>query len=112
MSDVQAVEAIIVLKKKSGSNPWPVVEKCIEIWEKKRPLEWKSFLVEIDLVKKTRRNKHASSESKGGRYLLDIPTNLMYMIRKAYSAEELPMNREFMREFARRYSRFAIPQNL
>lgn len=112
MKDVSAVEALLKLKKKSGSSPWPVIEKCIEIWEKKRPSEWRAFLVEVKDVKQTRRNKLASSESGGGRYLLDLPEKLMYMIRAIYSSEELNMNKDFMREFARRYPKFAVPENL
>lgn len=112
MSDVSAVETLLSLKNKSGSNPWPVIEKCIEIWQDKRPSEWKAMLVEIDEVKQTRKNKHASSESKGGRYLLDLPEKLIYMIRAIYSSEELPMNKSFMREFAYRYPKFTVPQTL
>jgi len=85
---------------------------CIKIWEEKRPQEWKAFLVQIGDIKKTRKNKLASSESKGGRYLLDLPEKLMFMIRAIYSSEELSMNKEFMREFASRYPRFAVPETL
>ncbi len=112
MGDVSAVNEIVRIKKKSGSNPWPVIELCIKIWESKRPSEWKAFLVELGEVKQTRRDRHAATKSKSLRYLLDLPETLVYMIRKVYSSEELPMNREFLREFARRYPKFAVPQSL
>ena len=118
-SDVEAVKAIEELKKKSGSNPWPVIEKCIEVWEKSNPNDWKSFLYEVEEVRRTRRDKFAASDSKKDpthngilRYTLDITEKVMYMIRAIYSAQELPMNREFLREFAKRFPRMRVAKQI
>ena len=118
-SDVSAVMEIARLKEKSGSNPWPVIEKCIDIWKETNPTEWKSFLYEIEETKGTRRNKFAASDERKDRvhngilrYTLDIPEKVLYMIRAIYSATELPMNRSFFLEFAKRFPRMRVAEKI
>src|SRR3990167_3184514 len=98
LSDLTAVDRLFKLKETSCSNPWPVISECIKIWEQTNPKEWQSFLFELQDIKKSRRDKFASSDPKkdkrhGGilRYTLDIPEKVMYMIRCIYSPQELPM---------------------
>lgn len=117
--DIQAVERLVALKKKSGSTPWPVIEECIKIWEDKRPKEWKSFLFEVETVRNSRANKFAASDPKKDtvhngyiRYILDIPDMVMFMLRKVYSVEELPMNKPFLYEFARRFPKMRVAERL
>lgn len=113
LGDVAIVEEMMRLKRESVSDPWPVIGKCIEIWNKKRPTEWKSFLVEVGQVKATRKNEFASTKrGGGGRYLLDIPEYVMLLIRACYTVEELPMNKSFMREFAKKFPIFTVPERL
>lgn len=112
-----AVNGLFKLKEKSGSNPWPVIEKCLEIWKDTHPLEWESFLVEIDKTKQTRKEKkYASTYDKvhGGylRYTLDIPTKLIKMIRCIYGPDELPMRREFFLEWAKKFPKMKIAEKL
>lgn len=118
LSDLNAVVEIEKLKQKSGSNPWPVIEKIIDVWQKTRPREWKAFLYEIDDVRKTRRGKFASSDPRkdehGGilRYTLDIPQKVMYMIRAVYTNDELPMDKKFFREFAVRFPKMRVAEKI
>lgn len=111
------VEQVIKLKKKSGSNPWPVIEACFNFWAQQSPTRYTSFLISIDNTRKTRKDpKYASTYDKvhGGylRYTLDIPEEVMYMIRCIYSEPELPMNREFFNEFAKRFPKYRIANKL
>lgn len=117
--DIQAVERLIALKKKSGSSPWPVIEECIKIWEDKKPKEWKSFLIEVDRVRGSRANKFAASDPKKDRvhngiirYILDIPEFVMFLMRKVYSVDELPMTKQFLYEFASRFPRLRVAEKL
>ena len=117
--DISAVERLITLKKKSGTSPWPVIEECIKIWEDKKPLEWKSFLFEVANVRDSRANKFASSDPKkdkvhGGqlRYILDIPDFVMFLIRRVYSVDELPMTKQFLYEFARRFPKLRVAEKI
>lgn len=108
LSDLNAVERLFTLKEKSGSNPWPVIEECIKMWQATNPSQYKSFLFEINTMRETRKEKKfASSTDKvtGGilRYTLDIPEKVMFMMRCVYSEEELPTNREFFKEWAKRF---------
>ena len=117
LNNVAAVENIVALKKKYGSNPWPVIEACFKVWADKKPSEYNSLLIRIKDIKETRKDsKFASTTDKvtGGilRYTLDIPQEVMYMIRCVYTPDELPMRREFFLEFSRRFPRFKIAEKL
>ena len=116
---LNAVERLFALKEKSGSNPWPVVEECFKIWESTNPTEWRAFLYELEDTKKTRRDKFASSDPRkdkrfGGilRYTLDVPEKVINMIRCVYSHEELPMDRQFFQEFAKRFPKTKVAEKI
>ena len=115
--DISLIDRFITLKRKSGSNPWPVIEECFKVFESKRPTHYKSHLIHIENVRETRKDKRfASTKDKitGGilRYTLDIPQTVMLMIRCVYKADELPMNREFFMEFARRFPKYRVAEKL
>ena len=119
LSELNAVESLFELKAKSGSNPWPVIEKCINIWASLHPRQWTSFLYEVQDTKSNRRNKFAASDPKkdekhGGiiRYTLDLPEKVVFMIRCIYSSEELPMNREFFLEWAKRFPKMKVAEKI
>lgn len=116
-TDVIAADKLIGLKKKSGDNPWPVIEEILTIWATKHPNEWQSFLVHIDNVRQTRKDKKFGStydKKHGGylRYTLDIPQQVMLMIRTLYDHTELKMDRRFFIEFARRFPRLKVAEKL
>ena len=111
------VDRVVKLKKKSGSNPWPVIEECFNFWAKQSPTRYKSFLVSIDNIRQTRKEpKYASTYDKihGGylRYTLDIPQEVMLMIRCLYNTNELPMDKEFFNDFAKRFPKLMIAQKI
>lgn len=115
LSHLSAVEKLENLKKTSGSNPWPVIEKCLEIWKSTNPRGWKAYLVEVQDVRETRKDSEFGStvdKETGGtlRYTLDIPEKVMYMIRMMYTADELPMTRQFFQEWARRFPFMKVAQ--
>ena len=114
---VRAVDRLVKLKQQNGSDPWPVIEECIKIWHERRPKEWNSYLVELGQLRSSRKDrKFASTYDKvtGGylRYTLDIPEMVMKMIRCIYSPEELDMNRDFFRVWARKYPSMKIAEKI
>lgn len=110
--DIEAASRLIALKQKHGSDVWPVVEECLRIWAAKKPQEYKSFLVELGDMKETRRDKFASSESEMFRYTLDIPETVVFMLRKLYTTQELPMDKPFMRQWAKKFPRMQIASKI
>lgn len=115
--DVAIVNQLYRLKQVNGSNPWPVIEKVLEVWSKRPTQEWKSYLIQLGKIRATRKDlKFASTKDKitGGylRYTLDIPEKVIFMIRCLYSSQELPMNREFFHYFAKRFPAFKIAEKL
>ena len=115
-ADVIAADLLLQMKK-TNSSPWPVIDKIFELWASKHPKSWKSYIVRISDIKRTRKeSKYASTYDKvhGGylRYTLDIPEKVMYMIRAVYSPEELPMNRDFFISFSKKFPKFKIAGKL
>ena len=109
--DMLFIEHIENLKRKSGSNPWPVIDAIIELWKGQPRNQWKSYLHRLDDVRDTRADKKFGQSRSGMfRYTLDIPQKIMFLIRKIYSDEELPMTKEFFRAFARKYPYFTIAE--
>lgn len=116
-SDVGAVNQLVSLKQANGSNPWPVIERCIYIWSETKPSEWESFLVELGKTKATRKDKkYASTKDRisGGylRYTLDIPEKVIYMIRCLYTPQELPMRKDFFYEWAKRFPKMKVAEKI
>lgn len=123
-SDIEATYLLFKLKEKSASNPWPVIEKCIEVWQKKNPAKWESYLIQLRDIKETRKvttvgSKQFRGVSRNDRkndgmisYLLDLPQPIMGMIRILYSHQELPMNKEFFAEFAKRFPVFRVREHI
>ena len=99
------------MKAKHHGNPWPVIEECLNVWKDQHPTTWKSYLHRLDDIRDTRRDKKFGTSRTGMfRYTLDIPQNVMYMIRALYSDEELPMDKQFFKSFAQRFSKFTIAE--
>ena len=115
--DINAVVRLFQMKEANGSNPWPVIEECFNIWSTQNPEKWDSYLIYLDSIKQTRKDKKfASTKDKvtGGylRYTIDIPQKVMYMIRQLYNSEELDMNRDFWMEFAKKFPKLRIAEKL
>lgn len=111
--NIQFVDHVVSLKQKSGSNPWPVIEKLISYWANQSPSRYQSFLINISDTKATRRDKKfASSKEQSLRWTLDVPQEVISMIRCLYNADELPMTKEFFREFAGRFPAFKVAEKI
>ena len=111
-NDVLAVDKLLALKRKNPTNYWPVIEACLEIWAAKKPTEYRSFLFELKDMKETRRDKFASSKSGMFRYTLDVPEMVIYMLRKLYTIEEMPMDKKFFRSWARKFPKMQIAERI
>lgn len=114
---LQFIADLEKLKKDSGSNPWPVIEKIMVFWRTQKPVQWKSYLIDLGKIRETRKEKRFAStvdKETGGtlRYTLDLPQPVMFMIRMMYTPEELPMQRDFSLEFARRYPIHKVAEKL
>ena len=117
IEDLRAVEMLFKLKEKHGSNPWPAISKIIDLWIKKHPTKWDSHLIYVDDIRNTRKDrKYASSKDSVThgiiRYTLDIPQHILFMIRCLYSPEELPMDREFLLTFARKFPAMRVAEKV
>lgn len=116
--DLDIVVGLEKLKATSGRNPWPVIEAIFKLFQDKKPTAYKSHLFYIDGVRETRRDKKFASSKKDLvndgvlRYTLDIPEFVMKAIRFIYSDEELPMNREFFLQFAKRFPNYKIAEKV
>lgn len=116
-TDVMAVNRLYKLREKYKYNVWPVIDEILNIWHSKNPKQWDAYLVRIQDIKRTRKDKKfASTYDKvhGGylRYTLDIPQKVISMIRFLYSPDELKMDRNFFIKFARRFPRMKIAEKL
>jgi len=113
---IRAAERLIKLKKQN--KLWETIEEIIKVWIAKNPSRWDAVLIHLDDIKGTRRDRKFAT-GKGTtwgsgqiRYLVDIPQEVILMIRTLYTSEELPMNKEFFREFAKRFEKFRIPEKI
>ena len=114
--DIQLAEEVEQLKKKSGSDPWPVINLLIKAWAERAPDEVEAMHIVIKEYKETLFDPKFG-QTKGGkdyerRFTLDFPEKLMLMIRSVYSSEEMPMDSMFFREFAKKFPFFQIPTHL
>lgn len=116
---------LLALKDKSiieeANGIWIVIRRIIDIWKETHPTEWQSYLIELDDVKNTRldskyglsKNSKMYHGDRGNlRYTLDIPQQIYMMIRAVYNDEELPMNKEFFRLFAKKFPIFRVAQKI
>ena len=111
-TDVQAADRLLTLKK--TKDVWEVIEECFKIWADKHPKEYKSFLFHVQEVRETRkRTKGFRGVTKGKdggyiEYTMDIPQDIIYMLRVLYTPEELPMDKKFFRKFAKKFPKFKV----
>jgi hypothetical protein len=110
--DIQAIEHLVKLKQKNLSNYWPVVEECIRIWASKKPREYKSFLIDLQDMRETRSDKYGTSKTGMFRYTLDIPETVHHMLRKLYTTQEMPMDKKFFRDWARRFPKMKVAERI
>lgn len=90
---------------------WEVIRELVKMWVDTSPKEYKSFLVDLDFTKDTGKVTRTGGGSsftnysidESGfqlRHTIDIPVKVIYMIRRLYSVEELPMDKDFYDKMA------------
>src|SRR3990167_2999834 len=101
-----------VMKVRGATTaPWPGMDLCMKFWEKQNPTRYNSFLMDIRDTRETRLDsRFGLSKNKSMRYTLDIPQEVILMIRKIYNTDELVMDRRFYQEFAKRYPECKIAE--
>lgn len=101
-----------VIEQKINKSPWEVIETIVNHWISKNPTKYDSFLIDIKAKRDTRRNVYGSNKSRSIRSTLDIPADIIKMIRAVYKSDEFPMDKKFMEEMWRRYPVFRASERL
>ena len=87
----------------------------MEVWAASKPKEYKSYVVSLDDTKRSMKDpKFGTTRTRGSnlRRYLDIPDTVMYMIRKVYTPDELPMNKLFFKAWARKFPKMMVAQKI
>lgn len=108
--DVELVDKIIELRKKA--DHWAVLDELIKAWVKKSPEEVEAVKVDVGDQREMLIDKEfgttAGGKDFGRRLIVLFPTNLQAWIRKVYNTTELPFDKKFYQEFAKRYPGFKV----
>ena len=112
--DVELVEDIVKIRDTKDS--WAVIDKLVEVWAKKAPDDVEAMQINLEQYREAQTDS-VFGQTKGGidqerRFTLSFPKTLMMMIRTQYNADELPMDSEFYKEFAKRYPFFKVAQKV
>lgn len=99
---------------------WDVIEEVMKVWAKTNPKSYESYLVDLKDFKDTgkitniggKAFSNVSKDANGNilRHRLDIPVKVVYMIRRLYSVEELPMDEKFYNKWARLFPKTVISE--
>jgi len=111
--DVALVDKVLTAKK--NRNPWKVISLLVEAWAKRSTGDFNAFKIHMKDLRETRKDSRFGTtpdKDMDRRMILAFPQALMYMIRSVYKAEELPMDRTFYREFAKRFRFFQVPDKI
>lgn len=108
--DVTLVDKIMELK--SRGDPWVVIDELLKVWSERTPDEVKAVQIDVEEQREMLIDKKFGTTKEGGamerRFKMLFPSNLSLMIRTIYKAEELPFDKVFYAEFAKRYPFFKI----
>lgn len=105
-------DRIIELRKKK--DPWVVIDELVKYWAGNSPDEVEAAKINIADQREILEDKEFG-QTKGGkdferRVQLIFPTSLLLLVRSVYPSEELIMDRQFYRDFAKRYPGFRIAE--
>lgn len=103
----QFIDKCIELAK--DKNPWAVIDEIVAYWNSTPHTQWKAHLIEL---KNSRFNKFGSNKDKSLRYIVDVPQQILYMIRAIYKVDQLDMNKDWFRRFGRRYPQFLVAEKI
>ena len=98
-----------LLELRRYKGPWAVIDEIVKYWESHPQKTWRAHLIEL---RETRKNKFGSNKGHDLRYIVDVPEKIIYMIRAMYKSEELEMDKQFFRQFGKRYKQFLVPQKI
>ena len=103
-----------VFKKKKDGDHWGAIDLLLKAWSEIAEDEVQALEVQIESYRETLEDPKFG-QTKGGkqlerRFTLAFPQRLMMMIRSIYKADELQFDREFFKEFAKRYPYFKVAE--
>ena len=114
---LQLVNAL--MKAKKQNDPWDIIDLCVKTFKDKHPQRYQSYVIRVKAVREVQKktwvgNKEfrgVSKDKEHDAYLshtVDFPAWIMGLIRKVYNPQELIMDKEFFREFGKRYPEFKV----
>jgi len=113
-NDLDAVNKIIDARRKT--DKWEVIDLVVSLWASKAPDEVEAVNINIDEYKASLQDKEFATTAGGNdlerRFILSFPTRLMLMIRTQYKVEELPFDKKFYQDFAKKYPFFMVAEKV
>lgn len=106
----QTADGLVKLRNTKGL--WVVIGEVVKTWEKLKKERYTSHIVDLKDKRETRANQYGSTKSNTLRYLLDIPEDILTMIRILYSVDELPFDKKFLREFGKRFPQYRVAEKI
>ena len=100
-----------LLRLKAQNKIWESIEEIVKIWADSRPKEYRSFVFDVTAIKETMKDKEYGTTGVRGsnlRRYLDIPDTVMFMIRKLYTPEELPMDKNFFILWSKKFPKMMV----
>lgn len=91
---------------------WEVVAEVVKVWEQTKVKQYRSHLIDLQDKKETRLNKHGSNKDKSLRYIVDVPEDIIRMLRILYDVEDLPMDKPFFRMFGKKFPQYKVAEKI
>ncbi len=113
IKDMEFVDQLMEVRRKK--KPWEVIDMIVERWAQSAPKQFEVFKTHLESTRQDMKDKKfASTDSKiaDRRMTMIFPVKLHNMIRSVYKSDELIMDKEFNRDFCKRYPFFQIPEKL
>lgn len=112
-----------IWKAKEKKNPWEVIDLILKAFKETKPRRYQSYVIHLKNLKESEKRTNVgnstfrgvSKDKENDAYLahtVDFPVWLMMAIRKVYGPQELQMDKEFFREFGKRYREFQIMEKV
>lgn len=111
--DVVLAERVLDLRKKK--DPWTVIEELVDAWKERSPEDFIGFKAQINETREDQIDPkfgRTRNQDMDRRLVVVLPDALHRMIRSMFTAQELPMDKKFFIEFAKRFPFFRIPEKL
>lgn len=112
VENIEIAEQII--KDRKMKDPWVVIDSMVKLWTKNAPDEEEALRINVEQYRESLKDRKFGQTLLGHdqerRFTMAFPRSLMLMIRTQYKADELPMDRDFFREFGKRYPAFKVSE--